>query len=453
MRSPRRTGFTLIELLVAVTIFLILATVTLTAVGAFQSADQVSGSARQVQSFTSGARDRAIYTVRTDAGARSRGVRLLVNNDLTDANGNPFACTTLQYVESAGYFPPLAVDRLEFADSELLFLAGGPTDGTVAELVPPVFVGGVVQPYKDGDDGNPPDFFLTAGSEREPIADKPGALATAWRDTPLNRVFQAGLLGENIPKQTASPHQTTALFTARVRLPKYANGAGRWYQALIVSVGSEGESEQALRLKGIARVFLMTLSAAEDPQEYNLNAAEDGYVFELRTVPLAGEDPRPLPNQTAIDLRGAARFGGLPSTWFTLVNHDGDGSTAAIPVPRGPLDIMFDPSGMVTGPLAASGLIHLPVVSLEDLDEGTNSGRFAQGEFLPLGYVGTDADAPIAFDGTTYSGPGKSAEDLVVTINTQTGTVTVAPLDGATSSGNGIANDPFRFAELGLEAP
>ncbi len=403
-----RTGFTLIELLITMTIILILGGVTIGAVGAFRTADQVSGSARQVQSYISGARDRAIYTSRTDEGARARGVRLLVNTNLLDGAGEPFACTTLQYVESAGYFPPNANRRAEFSARELVNISGG-GPGVVAQLTP--------------------------------------AAVSGWPQHAINRVFQAGLLGEKI---------TENLFRARVRLPKYANGSGRWYQALIESNGGKTAAEQVQRTAGIASVYLMTSPSLKEIAAYNANAAEDGYVFELRTVPLAGEDPRALPNDTAIDLRGAAREDALPTEWFADVG--------GVKVPRGPLDIMFDPSGLVTGPLAAGGLIHLPVVSIEDLDRGSNAGPYVAGAFLPLGYVGTDPDAPPSYSTADqrYLGPGKSAEDLIVTVNAQTGTVTVSPVNGqdlfnnaspGTAVPDGLADDPLRFAEIGLEAP
>ena len=460
--SRARRGFTLIELLIAVTIFLILAAVTVAAVNAFQAGDRISGSARQVQSFISGARDRAIYTNRTDEGPRARGVRLLVDQGLTDANGDPFACTARQYVESAGYFPPRANDRLTFGLNETLFLASDDpnTAGATefAELLPPADLASgnpignatvAVRPFDNGGDGNKE---VLAG-ERLPYADKT-PINGYWAQTPLNRVFQAGLLGERAVNE---------LYTARVRLPKYANGAGRWYRALIVSAGAPGAAEQVQRLAGIARVFLMT-QPNEDPVVYNGNAAEDGYVFELRTVPLAGEDPRPLPNQTAIDLRSAAAEGALPASWFEF-----NPARPGIAIPTGPLDIMFDPSGLVTGPLAAAGLVHLPVVSLDDLDLGSNAydagggGRgYASGAFLPLGYVGTNPDAAAAYDPATgvYAGPGKSGSDLIVTVNTQTGTVTVAPVDVADVANrttgdptpDGLADDPLFFAETGTEA-
>ena len=124
MRPSRRAGFTLIELLITISIFLILATVTLTAVSAFQGGDQVTGSARQVQSYISGARDRAIYTVRTDEGPRARGVRLLVNTDLLDANGEPVRLHHAAIRRERRLLPPQSGRAAGVRTHEVLFLAG-----------------------------------------------------------------------------------------------------------------------------------------------------------------------------------------------------------------------------------------------------------------------------------------------------------------------------------------
>ncbi len=66
-------GFTLIELLVAVGIFLVLTVITLVSVNLTLSGDRIKGTARQVQSYLAGARDRAIYA------KAARGVRLLLD--------------------------------------------------------------------------------------------------------------------------------------------------------------------------------------------------------------------------------------------------------------------------------------------------------------------------------------------------------------------------------------
>ncbi|MFN0198825.1 MAG: Tfp pilus assembly protein FimT/FimU [Planctomycetaceae bacterium] len=71
-----RAGFTLIEMMVSITILLVLAVITLSAINLTQSYDRVRSAARQVQSYYEGAKSRAGYA--KDA----RGVRFLL--DATD---------------------------------------------------------------------------------------------------------------------------------------------------------------------------------------------------------------------------------------------------------------------------------------------------------------------------------------------------------------------------------
>ncbi|MCC7422903.1 MAG: prepilin-type N-terminal cleavage/methylation domain-containing protein [Planctomycetaceae bacterium] len=68
-RCTARRGFTLIELLVAITILLILATMTFTLFNASMKGDQIRTAARQIQSYVEGARDRALHA-RADRGVR-----------------------------------------------------------------------------------------------------------------------------------------------------------------------------------------------------------------------------------------------------------------------------------------------------------------------------------------------------------------------------------------------
>ena len=70
-----RLGFTLIELMVAVGIILVLTGFTIYSVNVAFTSDRVSGSARQVQSYLEGARDRAIFS------KDLRGVRFIFNED------------------------------------------------------------------------------------------------------------------------------------------------------------------------------------------------------------------------------------------------------------------------------------------------------------------------------------------------------------------------------------
>ena len=82
-----RGGFTLIELMVVITIMLLLFAMTVYGLNFTKDADKVRGGAAQVQSFLSGARDRAIYA------REARGVRFFVNP------ANPRSISAMAYIQ------------------------------------------------------------------------------------------------------------------------------------------------------------------------------------------------------------------------------------------------------------------------------------------------------------------------------------------------------------------
>ncbi|MEX1097028.1 MAG: prepilin-type N-terminal cleavage/methylation domain-containing protein [Planctomycetales bacterium] len=92
--SPLRTGFTLVEMLVTITILLIVMGITMTAVNLTLSGDRVRSTARNVQSYLLGARDRAIFS------KAPRGVRFIFDQDELANNGN-------SVVRSMVYIGPL----------------------------------------------------------------------------------------------------------------------------------------------------------------------------------------------------------------------------------------------------------------------------------------------------------------------------------------------------------
>lgn len=84
--TPSRSAFTLIELMVVVGIMVLLAVMTATAINLTINGDKVRAAGRQVQSFISGARDRAIYA------KEPRGVRFLVDPT------NPRTVSSMAYI-------------------------------------------------------------------------------------------------------------------------------------------------------------------------------------------------------------------------------------------------------------------------------------------------------------------------------------------------------------------
>jgi prepilin-type N-terminal cleavage/methylation domain-containing protein len=77
--KQRRGAFTLIELLISLSILLILATMTMRMVASMLDSDRIRTSARELQSYLAGARDRAIYA------GEPRGVRFILDQS-TDAS-------------------------------------------------------------------------------------------------------------------------------------------------------------------------------------------------------------------------------------------------------------------------------------------------------------------------------------------------------------------------------
>ena len=86
-KNPLRGGFTLIELMVVITIMLLLFGMTVYGINFTKDADKVRAAAAQVQSFLSGARDRAIYA------QEARGVRFFVNP------ANPRSVSAMAYIQ------------------------------------------------------------------------------------------------------------------------------------------------------------------------------------------------------------------------------------------------------------------------------------------------------------------------------------------------------------------
>lgn len=73
--AAARSAFTLVELLVVIGLMMLLVTITVLSVDFAFDGETVTGSARQLQGFMEGARDRAIYA------REPRGIRLLVRED------------------------------------------------------------------------------------------------------------------------------------------------------------------------------------------------------------------------------------------------------------------------------------------------------------------------------------------------------------------------------------
>jgi prepilin-type N-terminal cleavage/methylation domain-containing protein len=115
-----KRGFTLVELLVAIAIMLIVTTMTITTVNLTLDRDRIRSSARQVQSYIEGARNRAIFA------SEPRGVRFFIDEN------NPKAATSMVYI---GPLEPEVVGRVDvLGNGTTVEQVGGATWSTLASL-------------------------------------------------------------------------------------------------------------------------------------------------------------------------------------------------------------------------------------------------------------------------------------------------------------------------------
>ncbi|MCH2201940.1 MAG: prepilin-type N-terminal cleavage/methylation domain-containing protein [Fuerstiella sp.] len=380
-----RSGFTLLELLIVVSIISIVLTVTLLAVNLNNEAERVRNGARQVQSFLRGAKDRAIKT------GQEVGVRFFFGQPPSSADATTTQIiarqvTGMAYIGRSGTWPP--VERAGEAER--------------IELV---------DNNSDGDTDDPGEASLISSR-------------TDWWSLKRRGWLVTGM---------------------RVRIPD--SSTGTWYQidATSIDTSAAPPAESVL--------WLIT--------PYRQPAGQVSYSIELPWSMLP-EAPSILPEDVVIDL-DASR---VPDFWRP---------TLATDLYKSFVDVVFSPRGNVTGD-AAFGLLHFYVCDAEDslfLKEQfasangfatLNTNVAAGQEFVPMDELNATT--------SPWAGAYNVKPRRLVTVIPQTGAVSVHEVyayidpevdpdpgdiwpDNDSSGGpspgdgDGIADDPFRFAETG----
>lgn len=425
-------GFTLVELLVVVTVLLILITMTVTAIDFTFNSERVRSAARQLQSALEGARDRAIFA------KEPRGLRLLV--DPLD----PRLVTNLIYVGgtqnwSEGRIRLERMDAEEDANGNWRLDSGEDANGN-----------GIL----DGNgmaDG--PDVLVVRGDA-----------ATAWytlKERGFLGLFEdRNLNGVLDPGEDQNANGLLDLDAPRIKIPADDNGS--WYTVFTHRLTA---ADQALILTTPYRD-----PGTNPPTEVIAfqGAGPSTYLLELPPRILPDSKPILLPEGVCIDLDGSA----VPAAW-----RPSPGAGQTIPY-SAHMDVMFSPRGVVTGPLAAVGLIHLYLAERKDVQIATEQGVL----------MGPAPGAPFARPPVNGNGrslvPGDDrfnpetpiGNRICLTIFTQTGKVSTHPIDAADVAGedvngngtldagedlngngsidtpDGYADNPFYFATQGEAA-
>lgn len=398
-----RRGYTLLEMLIVVGIVILLLTMTLLTVRFTRDGDRVTAAAAQIQSFFAGARDRAIY-------ARApRGVRLFLDTN------NPRTISSMVYIDPSESWND-GVIQLRRWDPEL--------DGQTNTG------GGPVDINQDGVADDPRDVWMVIGE------------GAGWWE-----LKRRGLLFDGM----------------RIRVPKGPSGS--WYpiNTRLIDITQPPPAIQMLVLgipyrdPGNTPVERSAAFESGGPEDYEIQLAP-------RIIP---SEPATLPEGTVIDLDGSR----IPDAWRPSSTAGGGTGNALY---SQYIDLVYSPRGSLMGDAASGGVLHFYVCDKEDstllkeefvksLDAvpstaidlfnarlQTAAGGF---KFVPADTIdsGTTAWAgEIASPGEPYI----VKDRRIVTISGQTGNVSVHAVNAtdANSPPDGIADDPYFFAETGETA-
>lgn len=399
--TPDRRGYTLVEMLIVVGIIMILLSMTLLTVRFVRDGDRITEAAGKIQSFLGGARDRAIYA------RKPRGARLFL-----DAK-NPRIVTSMVYIDPAETWSD-GVIQLRRWDPDL----NGATN-----------TGGNVDINQDGSNDSPLDIWMVIGE------------GTGWWE-----LKRRGLLMDGM----------------RVRIPRGAEG--NWYpiNTRLIDITQPPPTTQILVLG------LPYRDPGDTPKDravaYESGGPED-YEIELlpRVLPMV---PEKLPEGTCIDLDASK----IPEAWRPwasgVAQSSGNSQYSQY------IDIVYSPRGNLLGESGSGGLIHFYICDSEDTKElkdqyinslDSNAAqallkfnrelRSTGGTFVPADVVRSGTAAWVA--GLDPSGDGYLPGDRrIVSVFTQTGAVSIHPVNARDTqenngAGNGFADDPYYYAEVG----
>lgn len=411
-----RSGFTLVELLISISIFVILATIALSAFRGSDK-DKITAASRQVQAVFNGARSRAAKS------GEPRGVRLLLDP------ADPRCVNALQYIGASTYHTGSV--RVQLAAS-------------------------------DRDASNAPRPLVRIVCEQN----------GEWAD-----LIAQGLLDVTarirIPADSSGHWYTItnvngSAGTGEIRqLPAGAtwNATCAYDSGNMANVGSFQFSPPGPLNTGTARTSA--------PDFYS-NTLPVSYLLRLEPQPLPNTTPISLPLGIVIDLDASQ----VPTAWRQYEDDnrngvldsgddlDGDGQLNfsghygpnIVPPPSSPppvrtqmtpvnLDIMFGPDGTATGAFAALGPLFLTISHVSDV-ELARPMRVVDNVTTRLPAI-VPGDYQDSY-GSPQDFPNK--ERRVVAIYPQTGNVFVSQLNGASTNVYRLADNPFDYAYAGRDS-
>lgn len=416
----RRSGFTLVELLVSISIFIVLAAISLSAFKT-STRDKVNAGVRQIQAVINGAKSRA-----SKAG-EPRGVRLVL-----DPN-NRRVVSALQYIGPAGYHTGTV--RVQIAPSDREF------DGATIQPVCRI----VCEQENDWATLNTDGMIGTTARIRIP-ADHTGR----WYNiTNINFTTGVGFINQVPVGATwdADPSWDGSVSAAR---PTYQM------------------QPRNVRNTGVARTTVPAPTPNSDPYEYS-NSAPITYLMRLDPQPLPNTSPVNFPPGVVIDLDASQ----IPSAWRRPedADHDAtldggedlDGSgqldlsgqyapdfPAAYMSGPFEMDLMFAPNGTAHGDTATYGPLYFVMSHLEDVE-------LAHAHPVMRRIDATTTNLPYLVPGDYQESYGPAAdfptkERKMIAIYPLTGNSVISQVNGTSTNAYRLADNPFAYAVSGKES-
>lgn len=415
MAATSRAGFSLIELLVSISIFVILATLALSA---FRDSkhDKMASASRQISASIGGARSRAAKS------AEPRGIRLLRDKQ------DPSLISGLQYVgQSQLYDGTLRVQINSAGVVQLVCQQVGEWMNLQDEgqLKPGVKV--FIRNYNPG---FIPSIAFPVPTPENSSGGRWYTIATEGYDPNNNIVQIVGMIdGATWVQPVAGPLS-----------------GGTWQVYPDFTPAGVGLSNTH------AIPYLLRLSPQELPETEPINLPPGAVVdlFSSRT-PSAWENFEDLNQNGLLDGTEDSNPNGNPS-------RSGRNNGILDDVQ---FDIPVSPNGTVTGPLNGSGPIYLYLCARDDVDRMRAMLSTSNGGVYGVNY------SPLLIPGDFENGYGPdhpSSERRLICIIPQTGLVYISAVNGYDSEadptspsynvsapGYGYADDPYSLARQGRE--
>lgn len=326
-KRTKRSAFTLVELLIAISILVVLATITVTTLNYSANKERVPEAARSIVTYIEGAKDRAIG--RSDGAV---GVRLILDqNGPRNSSGQPITASGMIYVTTPGVFKGRV--SIEYQPSSA---------GHLRRL----------RFWSPGRDGKP--GTRNEDDDMDGVVDGTDEFGSYTApDTMTDDVEDPYIADEFLF------YEANGLITSSSQI-ELSKGQSRTLTFGISFSGGNWELTKDFPASSVDQ--LMDLN-------FEIRLGNSNITAEGQPSVLANNKNLDFPNGIVIDLEATRVAGRLPPGWYDpMTNSYSDF-----------MDIMFSPRGVGFGQSSGYGLVNFVVTTSENVELSTYSSAANEG--------------------------------------------------------------------------